>query len=463
MTKLSIDSLSSVLDRLKPEVVFAGLALTAGLCMLFVNAPFEAPDEASHFWRAYHVSEGNLISTRQGDCVGGWIPKSVATAHLPFESLVNLPENRVDREVLSKSLQEPFEQEKCFMHFLFAGLYAPVVYVPQVIGIAVGRLFGVSALEMMYAGRVMNLLCWIAVVYTAIRITPVFKWVFLLVALLPMGLYLAASLSADVSQNSISLLLFALVLRALWQKQTLSWTHMLAITLLCIFLAFAKQTYFPLTGLVLLIPAGRFSGLRNKLFFCAAVIGFSFLVCLLWSMMIKGLYTPLHGANAPEQLSLLMGEPWGFIRILIDSIQEYWRGYVTSFVGILGFLDTPLPNWIYFSYPLVLIGTALFDRGLGEPMDKKQRLWIIAICSGVFLLIQLSMYLTWTKPGEVIIDGVQGRYFLPVAGPMLLALFYNRTFKSPAGPLSRLIIVVYSATVLVATCLCSYDRYYGPV
>ncbi|MHC4783298.1 MAG: DUF2142 domain-containing protein [Planctomycetota bacterium] len=463
MIKFSTDSLKSVLDRLKPEAVFTVLALTGGLCMVFVNAPFEAPDEASHFWRAYHVYEGKLISSQQGNYVGGWIPKSVATAHLPFENLVNHPENRVDREVLSKSLQEPFEQEKCFMHLLFAGLYAPVVYVPQVIGIAAGRLLGASALGMMYAGRFVNLLCWIAVVYTAIRITPVFKWVFLLVALLPMGLYLAASLSADVSQNSISLLLLALVLRAFWQKESLHWKHMLAITLLCVFLAFSKQTYFPLTGLVLLIPADRFSGLRNKLLFCVTAIGLSLLVCLLWSMVIKGLYTPLHGANAPEQLSLLMGDPWGFFKILIDSIQEHWRGYAKTFIGVLGFLDTPLPNWIYFSYPFVLMGTALFDRGLGEPMDKKQRLWILAIGFGVFLLIQLSMYLTWTKPGEEIIEGVQGRYFLPVAGPILMALFYNRKFKSPAGSLGRLIIVVYSTTVLIATCLCLYDRYYGPV
>ena len=439
------------------------LALTAGICMVFMNAPFEAPDEASHFWRAYHVYEGNWVSRRQGDDVGGWIPKSVATAHLPFENLVNDPDNRVDGQALSKKLHEPFEQEKCFMHLLFTGLYAPVFYVPQVIGIAVGRLLGVSALGMMYAGRVVNLLCWIAVIYTAIRITPVFKWVFLLVALVPMGLYLAASLSADVSQNSISLLLFALVLRALWQKQTLSWTHMLAITLLCVFLGFAKQTYFPLTGLVLLIPSVRFSGLRNKLLFCVTAIGLSFLVCLLWSITIKGLYTPLHGANAPEQLSLLMGAPWDFVKIVIDSIEEHWRGYVTSFVGILGFLDTPLPYWIYYSYPFVLMGTALFDRGCGEPMDKKQRLWIIAICIGVFLLVQLSIYLTWTKPGEEIIEGVQGRYFLPIAGPMLLALFYNRKFESPARSLGPLIIAAYSTTVLMAACLTLYNRYYGPV
>lgn len=453
-----------MLDHLRPEVVFVVLALTAGLCMVFVNAPFEAPDEASHFWRAYHVYEGNFISSRQGDSVGGWIPKSVATAHLPFENLVSQPGNRVDRQVLSESLHEPFDKKKkCFTHLLFTGLYAPVVYVPQVIGIAVGRLLGLSALGMMYAGRVVNLLCWIVAIYTAIRIAPVFKWVFLLVALLPMNLFLAASLSADAPQDSISLLLFALVLRALWQRQTLSWAHMLAIVLLCVFLAFVKQIYFPLTGLVLLIPADRFSGLRNKLLFCITAIGLSFLACLLWSIAIKGLYTPLHGANAPEQLSLLMADPLGFVKILIDSIEEHWGGYMASFIGILGFLDTPLPKWIYYSYPFVLIGIALFDRGCGESLDGKQRLWIIAICIGVFLLIQFSMYLTWTEPGKEIIEGVQGRYFLPIAMPMLLALFYNRKFESPAGSLGPLIVMAYSTTVLIATCLCLYHRYYGPI
>ena len=453
-----------MLDHLRPEVVFVVLALTAGLCMVFVNAPFEAPDEASHFWRAYHVYEGNFISSRQGDSVGGWIPKSVATAHLPFENLVSQPDNRVDRQVLSESLHEPFDKKKkCFTHLLFTGLYAPVVYVPQVIGIAVGRLLGLSALGMMYAGRVVNLLCWIVAIYTAIRIAPVFKWVFLLVALLPMNLFLAASLSADAPQDSISLLLFALVLRALWQRQTLSWAHMLAIVLLCVFLAFVKQIYFPLTGLVLLIPADRFSGLRNKLLFCITAIGLSFLACLLWSIAIKGLYTPLHGANAPEQLSLLMADPLGFVKILIDSIEEHWGGYMASFIGILGFLDTPLPKWIYYSYPFVLIGIALFDRGCGESLDGKQRLWIIAICIGVFLLIQFSMYLTWTEPGKEIIEGVQGRYFLPIAMPMLLALFYNRKFESPAGSLGSLIVMAYSTTVLIATCLCLYHRYYGPI
>ncbi len=49
---------------------------------------------------------------------------------------------------------------------------------------------------------------------------------------------------------------------------------------------------------------------------------------------------------------------------------------------------------------------------------------------------------------------------LALAVPMLLALFYNRKYKSPAGSLGPLIIVAYSTTVLISTCLCLYDRYW---
>ena len=203
--------------------------------------------------------------------------------------------------------------------------------------------------------------------------------------------------------------------------------------------------------------------MRGKLFFCGIAFSLAFVATGLWSMMIRNLYIPVHGANAPEQLSLLMADPWDFVKIVIDTLEEYWRGYILSFVGILGFLDTMLPSWIYYSYPLVLAGTALFDRGCGQSMNEKQRLWIIAICIGVFLLIHLSMYLIWTKPGEEIIEGVQGRHFLPIAVPMLLALFYNRKYESPVGLLGPLIISAYSTTVLIATCLTLFARYYGPI
>jgi uncharacterized membrane protein len=464
MEELPNHSSTSLLNRLRLEVVFAILALTAGLFMVFLNAPFEAPDEASHFWRAYHVSEGNLVSTRCHDLSGGWIPKSITHAHLPFENLVAHPENRIEKNAIRNGLREPFaDQPQEFICMGFAALYSPVVYIPQAVGIAIGKACGLSPLGMMYIGRIMNLFFWVSVSFIAIRITPVFKWVFVLISLLPMNVFLASSLSADAPADGIASLLFAFVLLAISRKETLPWSHMLAMTLLCILLSFIKLPYVPLTGMVFLIPAARFGGLRNKLLWCGGTIALSFLATMLWSTAIKGLYVPLHDANAPEQMALLMKHPWTFPILAIRSFEIHAGGIFISFIGKLGFLDTAMPTWIYVTYPLVLVIVAVFEFGGDCIIKWPQRLWIIFLCVGVFLLIELSMFLTWTPVGGQVIEGVQGRYFLPIAVPAMLALFYNYRFKISNQKFFSLLISLYSILVLSTMCWTVYMRYYSPV
>ncbi|MHC4783300.1 MAG: DUF2142 domain-containing protein [Planctomycetota bacterium] len=430
-----LNSHSSARKCLRPEWLFAGYALLFGVVLIFVNAPFQAPDEGAHFWRAYHVSQGDWISSRKGDAIGGEIPKSVAAITKTYDYLIGHPDIRVDRGAFGDDFNRPFDAEKkLFMNLFFPGLYVPFVYAPQAIGIAVARLCGFSALKMMYAGRLSALLCWIGVLYAAIRITPVFKWVFVLVALLPRSLFQAASLSADGPTNAIAMLLTALILCAIFDpEETLGKGLFWMIILLSVLLSVSKQVYLPLVGLVLLIPAGKFNGWRKKIFFCGCVIGAAVLATGLWSMVIRNLYTPYNGANAPEQLALLMARPWIFPVIAVKSFMVSWVGLFVSFIGVLGFLDVWLPNWVFL------------------------------ICIISFFLIELSMYLTWTQPGAPIVCGVHGRYFIPLAIPALLALFYNRKLAFFNRPILLLAVFLYLFAVLTASCWALYIRYYGPV
>jgi uncharacterized membrane protein len=48
-------------------------------------------------------------------------------------------------------------------------------------------------------------------------------------------------------------------------------------------------------------------------------------------------------------------------------------------------------------------------------------------------LIFVIQYLSWTRPGAEIIDGVQGRYFIPLAAALALAVPGYRRL----GPLIR--------------------------
>ena len=89
-----------------------------------------------------------------------------------------------------------------FVRFPNTALYSPLVYLPQSIGMAVGRLLGVSAPTLCLFGRICNLLAWVTLVFLAIRvtlvflairITPVYKWLFFVLALMPMSLFIATS------------------------------------------------------------------------------------------------------------------------------------------------------------------------------------------------------------------------------------------------------------------------------
>ncbi|MHC4783841.1 MAG: hypothetical protein ACYTE0_12445, partial [Planctomycetota bacterium] len=101
MSEPLLNSHSNASKCLRPEWLFAGYALLFGVVLVFVNAPFQAPDEGAHFWRAYHVYQGDLISTHRGATVGGEIPVSVAHAYLPYEYLIGHSELRMDSEVFS--------------------------------------------------------------------------------------------------------------------------------------------------------------------------------------------------------------------------------------------------------------------------------------------------------------------------------------------------------------------------
>lgn len=465
MTSFILDSDNNSMKWLQPEWVFVVFALIFGVGFVFVNAPYQAPDEGAHFWRACHVSQGNLIITRKGNAVGGQIPKAAANAHLPYEHLIGHPEERVNMDIFAADLVRPYDPEKkVFIDFFTPSLFTPVVYLPQALGIAVGRAFNLSALKMMYTGRISALLCWTVMLYIAIRVVPVLKWLFLVVALQPRSLFQAASLSADGPTNAIALLLTAMIMKAIFGKEpsigkSLLWT----ILILSILLSTAKQVYLPLVGLVFLIPVTRFGDWKNKLIYCGVVIAAALLATGLWSIVIRDLYVPRNGANAPEQMALIMAQPWMFLVITFNSLLESWKGLFVSFIGVLGFLDIWLPNWIYFTYPFVLIAAALFDANQKKSLKWLDRSWIILICIVSLLLIELSIYLTWTKPGNPIVVGVHGRYFIPLIIPALLALFYNQRLRLFKMPILQLSLSLYLFCVMATSCWTVWARYYGAV
>lgn len=460
---LMISAKNIIMPVLRPELFFAVTALGAGLVLVFVNGPFQAPDETTHFFRAYQISEGRIFSERVDDKAGCQLPVDINNAYLPFRKVSSGGGIKVNKESLALALKAPLnEQERIFDNFPNTVLTFPLCHFPQAIGIRAARMVGLSPLKMMYAGRMMNLLCWIVLMCAAIRITPVFKWVMVLAGLMPMNLYLAASLSADTMINACAALLIGLVLKERFSEQGLmSMGKRAGIGVFTMVLSVMKLVYAPIAAIIFIIPESRFGSNSKRVLYVFSVFGLSLMAIILWSFEIKKVYVPLNGSDMSLQLAGILAAPWKLLSLLANSIQEQWKSYFYSFIGVLGWLDTWLPRWIYVTYFPVIVATALLELPY---KNRTLLLWekatLLAVCLLSFFLICISQYLVWTKAGALIIEGVQGRYFIPLFIPLML-VFFNRIVPFKINMLTGGIVTIYSLLMLRATCLAVYVRYYG--
>jgi len=170
----------------KPEFIFIIFAFIFGLLFMFLTPYNMVPDEISHLRRSCEVADGILYSKE------------------PVQSVK-----------CDKYLEKEIAVERDG-HVYPVSAYPPLLYAFSALGLKVGEIWGGYA--MFYLARFFNLLCWIGLIALAIRITPVFKYLFLFAALLPMSLYEGMSVSADSFNNAFAFLFFAYVFKLIYDK-----------------------------------------------------------------------------------------------------------------------------------------------------------------------------------------------------------------------------------------------------
>ncbi|MCP4109938.1 MAG: DUF2142 domain-containing protein, partial [Desulfobacteraceae bacterium] len=331
----------------KKEFHFAVSGLFFGLIFLFVIPPFQTPDEANHFFRSYQISQGRLISQKQGRLCGGSIPESlVLTARKVMGNIHFNPENKQNTNDIAKAFHIPLKKNKTiFVGFRNTAIISPVPYIPQVIGISAGKLFNASPLILMYLGRLFNLLFSIIIISISIRIAPVFKNVLLLVALMPMSLHQTASLSPDAATISLAFLMFSLLIKNAYDSNiSMDYKNIFYIIIITGLLGFCKSVYFPFAFLYFLIPARNIG--KPVRYYC---VGSAVVIVAISSFFIWGAITEklsvihLYG-GMPFGLAKLfiISHPFGYAQMVAHNLIDNLPYYMHGFIGILGWLDTEL-------------------------------------------------------------------------------------------------------------------------
>lgn len=412
--------------------------------------PLQAPDEVAHFYRAYILSEGHCIAEPEIQ-----MPEQVR--HLQTLYPVHLEQTRrITAGELRTLARIPLEDRPAGpVGFNIISLYSCVPYAPAAAVLSVARTVHTPALDLMYLGRLANLSTYLALVYFALRAMPDLKLLLFALALMPMTLHQAASLSADSLTFAASFLLCAYVLKTMHEEMTVRDQWILSILVATV--AFSKFAAC-LVPLVLLLPVSRFRSETRRWMFIG--LQFAIAVCAVASWQFVNLsnverfnfYSATQGIHLAGNLQFVTQAPLASLITMLRTLASYT--VLQQFVGNLGWLCVPLPVWVVLGYATLLCIIALTQSSKLQ-LTIYHRLILAVVTAagtaGIFILIW-SFNVTPAYFTEAIlhgtgyVPGIQGRYFIPVALPALLLVSNGRLHMS-----RRVIAMLAVATVVLAS------------
>lgn len=438
-TEKSSNTLRRTADTLIARLGAATLAFTIlatlfGAVFAVITPPFWGHDEITQFGRAYQVAHGGFlpqeIDDDRGVAYGGQAPAAIdALMGYAFRDYNDNPEEPgpmvADPGGYDRVGGAEVTAEHKTIWFTNTAAYSPVPYVPAAIGIRLATLLNLDAGGMVLLTRLAGLLAYLVVVGFALWSLRNYRvqWLAFSVALLPIAVFQAGTVTADTMTNALAIMVSALLVKALFLGRGLGRVETTALLAATVLLPLSKPTYVLLAMLVVLVPAKRFgfSGLLRWLPWLCAAIGAAGFAAWMKIAAPTGdgmsLMRPRHQwytVKPGEQLSNILGDPIGFLGVFGESIARRDQEWFTEFFGELGFG--------YVDVPAMSIVTCLlaFAVGLGiaERMttpDFRRTLIVALTLAASVAMIYVTLYMSFTPVDFYIIDGVQGRYFVPLA------------------------------------------------
>ena len=409
--------------ELKIENIFLLLVIPLGGLMLVLIPLGNVPDEKAHLARAYEISEGHLISLITEDKKAGrLLPAEIYNLDKFDYSYVEVKNN-----IFNKS------EERKFVEFPTSALYSFVSYIPQVIGILAGKVINAPVYVAAYMGRMVNFIVFTLLIYFSIKISPVAKKVILLLSLMPIMLQEAISLSPDAFTYGASVLLFALVFNKIQSRDKLEIKDYVLISILCVVIALCKIVYLPLCLLITLIPKESYGGVKKKWLFIVPLAILVVLFNLIWLYLAKR-FLIFAAYDVNLQKVFVLRDPFNYITTIFRTIyfngQEVVEGMFSKFLECF----TIKMPYITVYLNMIIFGILCYkEKSSCNYTNRITKLVVGVIILGIFILINTSLYLQWTKTYAEMVEGIQGRYFLPIL--FLMPVLFMQLSKKVNYPL----------------------------
>ena len=438
--------LQSVLKQ--PEGVFFVVALVLGVILCFLIPPGAGFDETTHLARLWEISGGDLIPNQK-----------LSTG--PFFPLAFFEVSYRNRFFYTPLEPDYFQQNwnrvidwDVFIDHQTRSVYFPLIYLPQafVVGL-LGRVIDAPVLLIYYLNRLLECLGYILLAFFAIRIIPFGKWVLGFLALAPMALFQAATISTDSYTTGISFLFVAWVLAMRFQEKPFTKKQIWLTVGLTALLFSAKPATIFLVILLILLPRQKFSSKRSWILLIGSVVVLFGILVVGWNIVAYSkFYGNVQGYSVSDQLGFILSHPVAFLKIFLNDFSVHGETYLKEWVGIYAYNVGRVPPAVYVVFSLALVVVWLLDVA-PVSIDRITRFVLIGVFLFGYLFTVMLLYLSVNRTGSEFIEGVQGRYFTLVAPLFFLGLIPSRhlvSWFSKMGTVPAAIPMLASTLVILA-------------
>lgn len=440
-------------SNMKLENLYLLMIIPIGILYLILFPLNTIPDENTHFMRIYEISEGHLISKidKKTKSQGRYFDKKI------YESVMSSK----DYKSTLKNISIRKSNQKEFYHFSNTALYSFVCYIPQVLGLLVGKLLNLPLLLQAYLARLFNFIVFIILTYMALKIMPIKKDTLFLILFFPLVIQEAISLSPDALTIGITFLLISYVLYLKNERvKKITKMETIILSILTIVLSLCKIVYLPICFILFLLPCQKFKNNKNKIITLSIILLIAIISNLVWLKISSGFLPSGENAiNSSEQLKYVFSNIARYMKIMFSTYSKEYHSYIfNSFGSSLGCFEIEMyelyliPLLLIFMFSLFVNNEKVSNK---TSLNVVENIFILCIVFSVIMLISTSLYLQWTPVGSNTILGIQGRYFIPLY--ILLPLVFSKFKTTPRITLMNKYTYIYLLSLnLYAVCSIYY-------
>ena len=386
-------------------------ALVLGSLFVVVTPPGGVPDEPAHLAKIVLVENGQWVGGHEGAVLDPPLSKLLG----PFDGFLN-PATQFEAAEVLEHASAPLRCRPAKEDFVgSAASYSPTMYTVGAVLLNLSCRADTTVGAFFYAARWLNLLLSVTLTFFALRAAGPLSWPIAMFALMPMSLFEQASLTADSMTLGLGFLMMGLHAGLASGHLQLTRRLELGILVASVALAFTKPgAAWLCAGFLLTWPAYR-PHVRRFAVMCFMLILVPWILHATWVLWSSQYGIPRVGIDVSANVNALTEDPSRVAMLVWNTFTgDEGEFLYMSVVGRLGWLDVVMSYWAYSLGYLVLAASLLMKGDATRDPPRFTRPVAILLGLGAVLIPVAPMYLYWTTQSAQAVQGLQGRYFIPM-------------------------------------------------